>query len=223
MQIVELEKMMPGGPLSSERKLSCWLSSAVAQVDRPLLADVIRRHARVGIPLDLTKEIILQSYLFCGFPPVIESLIVFQEVIAELNMTDTNYTETRDLETMKSDGLGLCRQIYGHNFEKLSANMKRLSTDLFDWMIVEGYGKVISRPVMKREDRELCIVSSLATLNHPRQLTSHVLGCRHLGLPTQTIKQSIEILEPILKPSIFSQALTTCITALDTQKGRCHG
>ena len=44
------------------------------------------------------------------------------------------------------------------------------------WMIVEGYGKVLSRPGLDLPRRELCVVAACAAARQDRQLHSHLHG-----------------------------------------------
>jgi 4-carboxymuconolactone decarboxylase len=127
------------------------------------------------------KEIILQNYLFCGFPNVIEALIVLNRVLHDNKLVDEDYDERRNAEEILKDGLDLCRQIYGKNYTKLIQNMNHLSSDLSQWMIMEGYGKVLSRPILSPRERELAVIAALAVMRRERQLISHIRGAVHVG------------------------------------------
>ena len=48
-------------------------------------------------------------------------------------------------------------------------------------MIVEGYGKVLSRPALDLKRRELCVVAACAMARQDRQLHSHLHGAMHAG------------------------------------------
>ena len=56
-----------------------------------------------------------------------------------------------------------------------------ITPDLSDWMIVEGYGKTLSRPGLDVVSRELCNVVILATMQRRNQLVSHVRGALNVG------------------------------------------
>ncbi len=75
----------------------------------------------------------------------------------------------------------MCRRIYGKHYEKLVENMHQLHPDLGEWMIWEGYGKVLSRPFLSPRVRELLIVAMTAVLQVERQFHSHVKGALHVG------------------------------------------
>ncbi len=59
--------------------------------------------------------------------------------------------------------------------------MAVVSPELSDWMIDEGYGKVLSRPGPTELEREIASVVFLAISDHPVQLYSHIRGAKNLG------------------------------------------
>ncbi|MFM8772019.1 MAG: carboxymuconolactone decarboxylase family protein, partial [Candidatus Kapaibacterium sp.] len=57
------------------------------------------------------------------------------------------------------------------------------------WMIIEGYGKTLSRKGLPVLERELCIVCMLAALDKPAQLYSHVRGAFNVGATADHLAQ----------------------------------
>lgn len=45
-----------------------------------------------------------------------------------------------------------------------------------EWLIIEGYGKVLGRKGLSLKERELCIVSILSAMKFEEQLYSHIIG-----------------------------------------------
>ena len=58
-----------------------------------------------------------------------------------------------------------------------------------EWLIMEGYGKTLSRPGCDTVTRELCIVAMLTVLGRKQQLTSHVRGALRAGATIQDLKE----------------------------------
>lgn len=83
--------------------------------------------------------------------------------------------------SVRRRGEALCRRIYGEVYGKMIARMRGFHPDLAAWILEDGYGKVLSRPVLTVVERELLIVAVLATLDVPAQLKSHVLGAGRVG------------------------------------------
>ena len=67
--------------------------------------------------------------------------------------------------------------------------MRGFHPDLAAWILEDGYGKVLSRPVLTVRERELLIVAVLGTLNVPAQLKSHQLGAVRVGAGEAEVKQ----------------------------------
>lgn len=158
-----------------------WLSASVALCVNPRTLFFIELAFAEQIPVIKVKEIILQNYLFCGFPNAIEALIVLNRVLHDMKMKDDNFDEQRGTQQIRQDGLDLCASIYGKNYTKLIQNMNHLSTDLSQWMIMEGYGKVLSRTILTPRERELAVIAALAVMRRERQLISHIRGAVHVG------------------------------------------
>jgi alkylhydroperoxidase/carboxymuconolactone decarboxylase family protein YurZ len=59
--------------------------------------------------------------------------------------------------------------------------MRRFHPELATWILEDGYGKVLSRPVLSTMERELLVVAVLATMDVQAQLKSHELGARRVG------------------------------------------
>lgn len=126
-------------------------------------------------------EALLQTYLFAGFPTAIEALIVLHEVISQRFPSWNADTEVFDEVVFRERGRKLFSRIYSGVGDRMLTKLSAVTPDLADWMILEGYGKTLSRDSLDVVHRELCIVAVLAVLNHQRQLTSHVRGAFLVG------------------------------------------
>lgn len=78
-------------------------------------------------------------------------------------------------------GIELCQKIYRKQFTPLMKRVSTFAPELKDSMIVEGYGKVLSRAGLHIIYRELCVVSMLTLKFRPRQLYSHIVGALRVG------------------------------------------
>jgi len=124
-------------------------SATVALADDELQQEVIGLGRRLRIGRETYYEMVLQSYLFLGFPRMLtaaenlDRIWPSQDPTASLIPVDA--TET---SVWFDRGLKLCRQVYGHNYERLKNRVEAIAPDIFRWMIFEGYGKVLSRGVV---------------------------------------------------------------------------
>lgn len=182
-----------------------WLSASVALYQNHVTGFFVELALNEALPVLKIKEVILQNYLFCGFPNAIEGLLVFNRKLHDRHIKDDNFFEVRDADQMYKDGIALCQRIYGSNFEKLIKNMERISVDVARWMVNEGYAKVLSRSVLSPIERELCVVAALAALQRERQLISHIRGALHVGAQKEEITEVIEGLRVMVPHDVVSK------------------
>ena len=86
-----------------------------------------------------------------------------------------------------------CAAVYGSMYERLRENIRVLHPALDDWMITEGYGKVLSRPGLDLPRRELCIVAACAAAGQDRQLHSHLHGALNVGVSRSAMDDAIAV------------------------------
>jgi 4-carboxymuconolactone decarboxylase len=71
-------------------------------------------------------------------------------------------------------------------------------------MIIEGYGKVLSRPFLTAGVRELLIVAMTAVLNVERQFHSHVRGALNVGAKPEEIVKVFAETKSFMDPAAIS-------------------
>jgi 4-carboxymuconolactone decarboxylase len=167
------------------------LSAAIAGVDGDAIAPVAEASIRGGAAPAEVYEALLQSYLFVGFPRAIEAFFAAGPVLRRHGFDPPAVSEP-DLPGWSASGTTLCRAVYGRNYEKLMERMRGLSPDLASWMILEGYGKTLSRPALGRVTREYCVVAILTVTRMWRQLRSHAIGAVNVGGTRAGVREAIE-------------------------------
>lgn len=127
------------------------------------------------------EEIILQSYLFAGFPRALNAARAWRAVSSRPAPEVDQESLVANLDMWRDVGERTCAIVYGDSYEKLRQNVRELHPALDDWMIVDGYGKVLSRPGVDLRTRELCVVAACAVAGQQRQLHSHLHGAINAG------------------------------------------
>ena len=182
------------------------ISICVALQDEQNLRKEFENALRAKLELPLIREAVLQTYLFAGYAAAINAFILLNEIAGTEPDQNTFWQETtQDLQDWKERGQELCQKIYGSQYEKLFHNMKQLHPDLADWMIWEGYGKVLSRPFLSPRVRELLIVAMTAALHAERQFHSHVRGALHVGATPEELRAVVEELKHFLPENILAR------------------
>jgi 4-carboxymuconolactone decarboxylase len=98
----------------------------------------------------------------------------------------------------RARGEATCAVVYGDAYTRLRRNIAHLHPALDAWMIVEGYGKVLSRDGLDLARRELCIVAACAHTAQDRQLHSHLHGALNAGVPADAVDATFDALNDVL-------------------------
>lgn len=150
--------------------------------------------APTSVPHQWIEELLLQSYLFAGFPRALNATREWRRIEPEPTVLEGS----GDIVRWRADGEATCAAVYGSMYERLRANIRGLHPLLDDWMITDGYGKVLSRPALDLPRRELCIVAACAAAEQDRQLHSHLHGALNVGVERAVIDESIEGIADLL-------------------------
>jgi 4-carboxymuconolactone decarboxylase len=147
------------------------------------------------VPHPWIEELLLQTYLFAGFP---RALNAFREWRRFVPVPHETVAPTPDVKTWFERGTATCRAVYGAMYDKLRSNIDALHPALDSWMIVEGYGKVLSRPGLDLPRRELCIVAACAASGQDRQLHSHLHGALNVGVSPGAMREALDALAAVV-------------------------
>jgi 4-carboxymuconolactone decarboxylase len=202
----------PSAPLSPQQVALVRLSAAVAAGPPEDVARRAESAIQNGVSLDQVYEAVLQSYLFVGFPRAIEAFFAIRPVLADRGGIPAEPAPV-DPAAWKRDGEALCRRVYGRNFTALTQVIGRLSPDLASSMILEGYGKTLSRPGLGPVEREYGIVAILTVTEMWRQLRSHAIGAVNVGGTREGVRDTISLCAPWSGASVVREALV--VTGLD--------
>ncbi len=162
-----------------------------------LRTELAATHA-AGVDPTWVEETILQSYLFAGFPRGLNAAREWRRISGRPAPTVDPDPAHAAPDTWRERGEATCAVVYGPFYAKLRQNIRVLHPALDSWMIVEGYGKVLSRPGLDLGRRELCVVASCAAQRQDRQLHSHLHGALHAGAAPGDIEGTLRVIADFL-------------------------
>ena len=200
-----LKNIVPGE--TATPRLIGLMSAAIAIGDDAIIGEVIRAARNHRFPREYAYEIVLQSYLFLGFPRMLGAAEVLHREwpVAEVATAGLELT-AEEANAWVARGRSLCETVYGELYDPLKRKVESFAPEIFRWMVLEGYGKVLSRPGLDFALRELSIIAFLIVENRPRQLHSHLRGALNSGTSKEAIRQLIEDLAT-LAPDGHSAAI----------------
>lgn len=173
------------------------LAAVITVGDEESVREALDRAAAVT-PHEWIEELILQSYLFAGFPRTLNAARDWRRISGRPAPETDRETEIGDLESWQERGEETCSTVYGPFYDGLRRNIRTLHPALDSWMIVDGYGKVLGRPGLDLKRRELCIVACCAVARQSRQLHSHLHGAVHAGATEAEVGGALDAVEHML-------------------------
>ena len=202
--------------IDKETRLLALIAAGQASAKWKILKGLIGWASDIGLDSRKIYEVLLQGYLFCGYPKAIESLFVFSNShpADELRSNSGSTLASEPIEAIRARGFLTARIIYGKHLKLVHGSITGLSPELGEGMIVEGYGRIISRPYLDLPTRELAIISNLTVLHMPRQLYSHVRGAFNVGVSAEQVKSIIRQCGLFLPRPKVQKALEVCEKSL---------
>ncbi len=192
-----LHRQETGAPLDAGLRHLIRIAGAIAGASEQRFRAVMME-ALNQVDADSVEEIILQSYLFAGFPRALNAARTWRAVSGTSAPERDVESETANLDTWRQRGLKMCETVYGAAYNGLRKNIKALHPALDEWMIVDGYGKVLSRPGVDLRTRELCVVAACAVAGQQRQLHSHLHGALNAGASLEEVGAVLDALDDLI-------------------------
>jgi len=191
--------MVARAPLDDETRALVRLAGIISAGSEPQLRGALAHIATATRP-DWVEEVILQSYLFAGFPRALNAAREWRRISGRAAPEFDEGENFENASRWRTEGEATCATVYGPFYERLRHNIRQLHPALDAWMIVDGYGKVLSRPALDLRRRELCVVAACAMARQDRQLHSHLHGALHAGASPAEVQDAIDVVADLLGP-----------------------
>lgn len=182
------------------------ISAAVAVAD----INQVRQELTEGMSVasaGKVEEALLQNYLFAGFPRTLNAMKAWREISGLKAPESDPASGIEHAPRWEAEGKETCRAVYGDVYEALRNNIFALHPALDSWMIVDGYGKVLSRPGLDLIRRELCIVAICAAAEQVPQLRSHIRGVINVGGTEEDLHHTINAISDFMSESAVQVAM----------------
>jgi 4-carboxymuconolactone decarboxylase len=177
------------------------LSAAIA-LGRHDELRALRREAPPGEPDRRWREVLLQAQLFAGFPRVVEAAGVLAAAGGLGAPEPEELASVADLDA----GRALFDAIYGARAAAVRAELAAFHPTLALWIAEHAYARVLARPGLAADRRELCAVAALAAQGQERQLASHARGAVRLGASPREVHETLEEIAPLLEAPLLARA-----------------
>ncbi|MFI5279925.1 MAG: carboxymuconolactone decarboxylase family protein [Gemmatimonadales bacterium] len=164
------------------------------------MVEAFRDARAAGTSTVWLEELVLEAALFVGYPKALVAAVAFRQVEPAAGDPGdaADYDHWRDWQ---SRGEVTGRRIYGANYDKLYKGLAALHPAFQAWIVLDGYGRTISRPGLDLMRRELCAIAMLVAQNTPRQLHSHLKGALNNGASAEDVDEALMLLAPLMPPA----------------------
>mgnify|MGYP002630018933 CR=1 FL=1 len=164
------------------------LSTAIVIGDWDCVRE-LRRSAAPGEPDREWREAILQTHLFAGFPRLVQAFGVLEEE-GGIGVPAAQEVESPMLDPGR--GAQLFDDIYGKGADTVRELLDGYHKDFGAWIAEHAYGRVLARPGLQADRRELLAACALAALGQDRQLASHCRGALRCGATLEELEAAFD-------------------------------
>jgi len=198
------------------------VAAALAEGKIDVLRDRFGAARAAGVPDRWIEELLLQSLLVVGYPLALVAFGVWREVSGPASDGGGGgggggeELAHEDWQAWAQRGSTVCAAVYGRAYHKLLLNLRALHPALEDLVLVDAYGKVIGRPGLDLQRRELCTVAAIAVLGAAQQLHSHLRG----ALNTGASREEVEAVLAVIDGDLDSERRRSAHEQWDDVKGR---
>lgn len=179
--------------LALEDRMLAALSAMTSQQRMPQLRRYIGAALHIGIPPRTIQEVFIHCGLYCGFPTVLNSLTLANEVFAEKGITVPD-TEMPDLDADALMALGqeTKNKLHGDRAELgYAAPDHPMTSALYPAAVAYGYGDIWGRPDLDHRQRCICAVASFTAIDHLPQVAKFGQAGLNAGLTREQVKEAI--------------------------------
>ena len=184
-------------PLDGPTRTLVRLAAVIAVSPEPDIRAALTAACRECDPT-FVEEVVLQSYLFAGFPRTLNAAREWRRISGRPAPADDEGARPDLVPEWTRRGEETCAVVYGPFYDDLRRNIRGLHPALDAWMIVDGYGKVLGRPGLDLRRRELCVVAICSAARQDRQLHSHLHGALHAGASPAEVRDALATVEDLI-------------------------
>jgi 4-carboxymuconolactone decarboxylase len=170
------------------------IATATATGDEATLRERMIAARAADVPAGWVEELLLQSFLNVGYPLALVAFGVWREVAGPPKETGESIAHP-EWERWTERGVKACAEVYGRTYHKLLVNLRALHPAIEPLVVVDAYGKILSRPGLDTKRRELCTLAAIAMLRADRQLHAHMRGALNTGSTREEVESVLALVE----------------------------
>jgi 4-carboxymuconolactone decarboxylase len=161
-----------------------------------------------GVEAAALAEVARMAHLFGGFPRAILGLGALHAALTAAGLPAPADPEPapRLRADDRSRGDLLFRRIYASQSDDVLRRIERAAPGFSNWIVEDAYGRVLCRPLLAADERELLAVVALVALDCPEQLKSHARGALRLGATVDEVRAAVETIAADVDGPVLARA-----------------
>ncbi len=183
--------------LNDKQKIIVIVAAHTAKGNQEELRNALIKGLDIGITVNEFKEILIQSYAYCGFPRSLNALNTLMQVVEERNNEDELGKEPDKKPEGNSLDYGTENQtkLVG---KKVEGKVYDFAPAIDEYLKAHLFGDIFSRNNIDWQTRELATVAMLTVIdNVENQLNSHINVAKYNGLTDNQVKEILTIANEI--------------------------
>ena len=176
-----------------EDRMLAALSAMTSQQRMPQLRRYIGAALHIGIPPRTIQEVFIHCGLYCGFPTILNSVALANEVFAEkgIEVPDPEMPDL-DADALMARGQETKNKLHSERAESgYAAPGNPMTGGLYPAAIAYGYGDIWDRPNLDHRQRCICAVASFTSIDHLGQVAKFGQAGLNAGLSREEVKEVI--------------------------------
>lgn len=201
--------------LALDDRMLAVLSALTSEQRLPQLRRYIGAALHIDIAPRTIQEVFIHCGIYSGFPTVLNSLTLANEVFAEKGIVvpDTQMPEP-DAEALMTLGRETMHGLHGDRSERGYAAPGNATTGpLYETAVAYGYGDIWNRPDLDHRQRMVCTIAAFTAIHHLVQLAKFAPSALNIGL---TREQIVEVIMQTAPYTGFPRALNALSAFNDT-------
>src|SRR5438093_12140041 len=138
------------------------IAVATATGDEDKLRKRMTAARAAGVPSLWVEELLLQSFLNVGYPLALVAFGVWRSVAGPVVEAGEPIAHP-EWERWTKRGVAACGEVYGRTYHKLMLNLRALHPADEPLVVVDAYGKLLGRPRLDANRRDLCTLAAPVT------------------------------------------------------------
>ena len=185
---MQLAGLLARDGLDPNVRILIGIAVSIWHADWPKVTAWVKLAKERDCPRKDIEETLLQCALFCGFPRVITA---FEHCNNNWPTDQAPTGGNLPVEEQASAGDELFRSIYGKNDAAVRSMLQGYHQELHDFVLEAAYSRILTRPQLPAEKRELIAISVLAAQGQERQFAGHARGAKHLGASSEELYEAL--------------------------------